>query len=459
MADRIDLSAWIPGGAFPEVDGRSGQRSRWAPATDVSETPGEFLLEVDLPGVVRKDIELTVAGRRLELSGVRAPVEGEGRLLISERPSGRFVRELLLPREFEEGPEADYREGVLTIRFGKPRSLEVGNTGLPPGMASMAERWPPLDILDTGNGLLLLADLPGVSQQAIDVLFEGQLLTLRGQREPETSGRRYRLVERSAGAFSRSILLPEGMEGDSIQASFKDGVLSVVLPAMGATARPRKPGVPAGGTSSTDQDLRGELEALRAQHQALRDELDGFWLALGCGLRLAQLPLRQHLPVEVALGDEDPIVQAQVMGAVRRFVEFAGFEVWRDLPREAGAFLKRWQVRTRRKESQPELQQRLLRVQEALELVRQGVMQPREPRPEDFQDAGRQQLPGEAANAWAETLFTLASALRAAGAGASVLLGTLSLRKEITPTGAAWVLQALDEEALASRLRTWLAAD
>ncbi|HEY0097258.1 MAG TPA: Hsp20 family protein, partial [Archangium sp.] len=443
MSERIDLSAWSPGGEFPEVEGRSGPRSRWAPATDVSETPGQFLLEVDLPGVSRTDIELTVAGRRLELKGVRAPLEVEGRLLVAERPSGPFVRELLLPREFTQGPEADYREGVLTIRFVKTGTPEMGNAGLPPGMATMAERWPLMDILETGEGLMLLADLPGVAQEGIDVLFEGQVLTLRGQREPETAGRRYRLVERPAGAFSRSILLPEGMEGDSIQASYKDGVLSVVVPAIGATVRPRKPGVASGGTSSADPDPRGELEALRAQHQALRDELDGFWLALGCGLRLAQIPLHQHLPVEVALRDEDPIVQAQVMAAVKRFVDFAGFEVWRDHPREEGAFLKRWQVRTRRKESQPELQQRLLRVQEALESVRQGAMQAREPRPEDFQDAGRERLLGEAARAWAEAIFTLASALRAAAAGASVLIGALSLRKEIAPQGATWVLHPL----------------
>ncbi|MFY0526319.1 Hsp20 family protein [Archangium gephyra] len=337
------------------MEGRSGQRSRWAPVTDVSETPGQFLLEVDIPGVSRTDIELTVAGRRLELKGVRAPLEVEGRVLVAERPAGSFVRELLLPREFTQGPEADYREGVLTIRFAKTGSPEMGNSGLPPGMATMAERWPLLDILDTGHGLMLLADLPGVSQESIDVLFEGQVLTLRGLREPETSGRRYRLVERPAGAFSRSILLPEGLEGDRIQATYKDGVLSVMVPTIGATVRPRKPAASAGGTSSADPELRGELESLRAQHQALRDELDGFWLALGCGLRLVQIPLHQHLPVEVSLRDEDPIVQAQVMAAVRRFVEFAGFEVWRDYPREGDAFLKRWQVRTRRKETQLEL--------------------------------------------------------------------------------------------------------
>ncbi|WP_375770219.1 Hsp20/alpha crystallin family protein [Archangium gephyra] len=457
MAERIDLSAWSPGGELPEVAGRSGQRGRWAPATDVSETPGQFLLEVDLPGVERKDLELTVAGRRLVLEGVRAPLETEGRVLLSERPSGSFTRELLLPREFPAGPQADYREGVLTIRFAKPGSPDMGVTGLPPGMASMAESWPLLDILDTGEGLTLLADLPGVSQEALDVLFEGQVLTLRGRREPETSGRRYRLVERPAGVFSRSILLPDGMEGDRIQASFKEGVLSVVLPAGGAALRPRKR-VSSGGTSSADPGLREELEALRAQHQALRDEVDGFWLALGCGLRLVQIPLHQHLPVEVSLRDEDPIVQAQVMAAVRKFVEFAGFEVWRDLPREGGAFLKRWQVRTRRKESQPELQQRLLRVQEALELVRQGAMQAREPRPEDFQDAERERLLGEAARPWAEAIFALASAVRWAASGASLLIGALSLRKEVAPAGATWVLGTLGEEELASHVRTWLSA-
>jgi hypothetical protein len=136
-------------------------------------------------------------------------------------------------------------------------------------------------------------------------------------------------------------------------------------------------------------------------------------------------------------------------------VEFSGFEVWREHPPESGPFLERWQVRTRRKESQLELQQRLLRMQEALELARWGATQEREPSPEDFQNAGRQQLPGEAAEAWAEAVFTLAQALRVTAAGASLLLGTLSLEKQEM----ALVLRALGEEELASRLRSWAAAD
>ncbi|HEX5750776.1 MAG TPA: Hsp20/alpha crystallin family protein [Archangium sp.] len=450
MPESIDLSSWRTGAEVHELEWRQG---RWSPATDVSETPEQLLFEVELPGLNQRDIELTFAGTHLVLEGVRNPPAVEGRLLVAERQFGPFKRELLLPRELAEEPDAGYRDGVLTIRFpkrGRPEGMDTES--LPePG------QWPPIDVLDTGSGLMLLADLPGVPQAAIDMRFEGRTLSLRGRREVETLLRRYLQSGRRAGAFSRSILLPEGMDGERIEASFKEGVLSVTLPAGGATARPRK--MLGRSTRPPPQDplqqLRGELEELRAQHQSLRNEMDGFWLALGCGLRIAQLPLHQHLPVEVSLRDGEPAVQRQVMEAVRRFVEFAGFDVWREYPSEGGPFLERWQVRTRRKESQLELQQRVLRMQETLELARWGATQAQEPRPEDFQNAGHQQLPGEAAEAWAETVFTLAQALRTAAAGASLLLGTLSLEKQEM----AMNLRALGEEELSSRLRSWAAAD
>ncbi|MFE8604995.1 Hsp20 family protein [Archangium violaceum] len=450
MPESIDLSSWRTGADVHEEQWRQG---RWVPATDVSETSDQLLFEVELPGLVQRDIELTFAGTHLVLEGVRNPPEVEGRLLVAERQFGPFKRELLLPRELAEDPDAGYRDGVLSIRFAKRGRQEgMDAESLPePG------QWPLIDVLDTGSGLLLLADLPGVPQGAIDMRFEGRTLTLRGRRELETPLRRYLQSGRRAGAFSRTLLLPEGMDGDRIEASFKEGVLSVMLPAGGATARPRKMlGRP---TRPPPQDplqqLRGELEELRAQHQTLRSEMDGFWLALGCGLRIAQLPLHQHLPVEVSLRDGEPAVQRQVTEAVRRFVEFAGFDVWREYPSEGGPFLERWQVRTRRKESQLELQQRVLRMQEALELARWGATQAQEPRPEDFRNAGHQQLPSEAAEAWAETVFTLAQALRAAAAGASLLLGTLTLEKQEMDM----VLRALGEEELPSRLRSWAAAD
>jgi len=103
-----------------------------------------------------------------------------------------------------------------------------------------------------------------------------------------------------------------------------------------------------------------------------------------------------------------------------------------------------------------ELQQRMLRVAEALELARGGAMQEREPSPEDFQDAERQRLLGEAARPWAEAIFTLARALRGAPVGTSVLIGTLALQKQETvQSGVGVVLRTLNEEELASRLRDW----
>lgn len=463
MRERIDLKAWRTGMAG--LDSHHGQKDRWELASDISETSGEFLFEVALPGVAREDIDLTLTGGGFTLAGVRVLPEVEGNLLVAERQFGPFEREFTLPEEFRGDPQADYRDGVLTIRFPKRGNPQAVGSGRPSPAVEQGE-WPPIDVLDIGHGLMLRVDLPGIPQSAIDVLFEGQTLTLRGRRELESAGRRYLKVERPSGSFSRSILLPDGVEGERINATYNDGVLSVELPASGATSRPRKLGLRR-RTASPDavkpeaardplQQLREELEALRAQHEALRSEMDGYWLALGCGLRLAQMPLHQHLPVEVSLPDDEPAVREQVREAVVEFVGFAGFELWRHHPPESGVFLERWQVRTRRKESQGELQQRLLRVAEALELARGGAMQAQEPRPEDFQDAERQRLLGEAARPWAEVIFTLAQALRVARVGTSVHIGTLVLQKQETvQSGVGVVLRTLDEEALASRLRNW----
>jgi HSP20 family protein len=91
---------------------------------------------------------------------------------------------------------------------------------------------PPLDMIDRKNEILLRADLPGIERKDIHLSVENGVLTLQGSRvrEREDKDLDYFAVERWNGAFSRSLALPQGVDRERIEASFRNGVLEVHLP-------------------------------------------------------------------------------------------------------------------------------------------------------------------------------------------------------------------------------------
>lgn len=99
------------------------------------------------------------------------------------------------------------------------------------GLAS--NTWlPPVDIAEDADRIVLTAEVPGMKQEEIEINFDGGLLTIRGVRkfEKESNDRNYHRVERSYGSFVRSFTLPRTVDADKISASYKDGVLDVVIP-------------------------------------------------------------------------------------------------------------------------------------------------------------------------------------------------------------------------------------
>jgi HSP20 family protein len=93
--------------------------------------------------------------------------------------------------------------------------------------------WSPLvDILERENEIVLKVDLPGVSQNEIEIKVEENTLTIQGERKlvKDTSGENYIQVERPYGTFRRTFNIPKTIEQGGIKASYKDGVLRVVLP-------------------------------------------------------------------------------------------------------------------------------------------------------------------------------------------------------------------------------------
>lgn len=98
---------------------------------------------------------------------------------------------------------------------------------------TMAGDWvPKLDVAETKEAMVVKAEMPGVDPKDIEVTFMGDLLTLKGERakEAEEKEERYHRMERTYGAFLRSVRLPMAVDGSNVTATFKNGVLVVTLP-------------------------------------------------------------------------------------------------------------------------------------------------------------------------------------------------------------------------------------
>jgi HSP20 family protein len=102
---------------------------------------------------------------------------------------------------------------------------------------------PAIDIAEDDKGYRLSAELPGMTEQDIDITVTDDMLTLKGEKkqEAEHKDKNYTMSERSYGAFQRSFWLPDGVDRGNIDASFAKGILTVNLPkSPAATAQSKK---------------------------------------------------------------------------------------------------------------------------------------------------------------------------------------------------------------------------
>src|SRR5688500_5257687 len=103
-------------------------------------------------------------------------------------------------------------------------------------------RWvPAVDIFENGKQeLVLKAELPDMKREDIQVVFENNTLTLKGERkfENDIKQEQFHRVERAYGTFSRSFSLPSTVDASKIGAKYKNGVLTVTLP-FREEAKPR----------------------------------------------------------------------------------------------------------------------------------------------------------------------------------------------------------------------------
>jgi HSP20 family protein len=92
--------------------------------------------------------------------------------------------------------------------------------------------WPAIDIADSENEIVVKAEVPGCKAEDIDISVYGNTLTLSGEKkaEEEKKEKGYYHLERSYGSFRRDIALPDEVDPNKVEASCKDGVLTVTLP-------------------------------------------------------------------------------------------------------------------------------------------------------------------------------------------------------------------------------------
>lgn len=112
--------------------------------------------------------------------------------------------------------------------------MQTGNGG---GLSLSSETefgdWSPaVDIAEDENEYTITADLPDVPKDQVKVSIDDGVLSIRGEREQkkEEKKKKFHRVERSYGTYLRSFRLPEEVDGEKVDAGFKDGVLTVHLP-------------------------------------------------------------------------------------------------------------------------------------------------------------------------------------------------------------------------------------
>lgn len=138
------------------------------------------------------------------------------------------------PQSFFETLQNELERAVDRLRYNPTVRDKVLHLGL------SGQTIPAIDVSETADGFEILAEVPGVSKDELDVSIDGEVVTLRGEKTDnrEEKDKNYHLVERSYGHFKRSIPLGFVPDDDAVTAEFENGVLklSIKKPASAKTA-------------------------------------------------------------------------------------------------------------------------------------------------------------------------------------------------------------------------------
>ncbi len=92
--------------------------------------------------------------------------------------------------------------------------------------------YPELECYTKDDKFYVKAALPGIDPKAVEINISGNRLTLRGERKEDKNVEKdnYMLREMRHGSFERSLMIPEGVDGEKVHASFEDGILTITAP-------------------------------------------------------------------------------------------------------------------------------------------------------------------------------------------------------------------------------------
>lgn len=127
LHQQVDRLAWSALGAGPDA-------MPWLPAGDVSETDDAYLVEIELPGVRREDVDIELYGNELVITGELKERERKGLLRRRTRRVGEFEYRVTLPGDIRAGGvEASLTNGVLTVRVpkmnaAKPNKIKIASS-------------------------------------------------------------------------------------------------------------------------------------------------------------------------------------------------------------------------------------------------------------------------------------------------------------------------------------------
>ena len=99
-------------------------------------------------------------------------------------------------------------------------------------LPALGDWTPAVDVTEGKDAITVKAEVPGVDPKEITVSLEGDVLTIKGEKEEkkEDKDERQHRIERTYGAFVRTVRLPAPVDGGKVNATFKNGVVTVTLP-------------------------------------------------------------------------------------------------------------------------------------------------------------------------------------------------------------------------------------
>lgn len=128
------------------------------------------------------------------------------------------------------------------LRMQRDMDRIFSRMGAEPRAEASAVAWmPKINVKQSGDDIAVHVELAGIKPEDVDIEVTDGVLTIRGERKSDEAreGEGWLVRESSYGSFERSMVLPEGVEPDSIKADFHDGMLEVHVPKALEAARPK----------------------------------------------------------------------------------------------------------------------------------------------------------------------------------------------------------------------------